>query len=82
MSVNPGFGGQTFIPQTLAKTEKLAALVRKHHCQVIIEIDGGIGLDNYGQLLHAGANALVCGNSIFSSENPALTIAKLKNNLR
>lgn len=78
MSVNPGFGGQSFIEQTYRKIEKLKNLIIRSNSHAMIEIDGGVGLDNYKQLIEAGADALVCGNSIFSSENPIETIAKLK----
>jgi len=78
MSVNPGFGGQSFIEHTYNKIEQLKNLIIRSNSHALIEIDGGVGLDNYKSLLAAGADVLVCGNSIFSSENPIDTIAKLK----
>jgi ribulose-phosphate 3-epimerase len=78
MSVNPGFGGQSFIEHTCKKIEKLKNLIQQSNARTLIEIDGGIGLDNYQSLIASGANALVCGNSVFSAENPVETIAKLK----
>ncbi|MDR1792103.1 MAG: ribulose-phosphate 3-epimerase [Bacteroidales bacterium] len=78
MSVNPGFGGQSFIEHTLLKIKQLKEIIDKNKYPVILQVDGGIGLDNYQQLLSAGANALVCGNSIFSSPNPMETIKKMK----
>ena len=78
MSVNPGFGGQKFIEQTYQKVEKLKNMIIQSNSQALIEIDGGVGLDNYKQLLAVGADALVCGNSVFASENPIETIARLK----
>ena len=78
MSVNPGFGGQKFIEQTYSKIEKLKNMIVQSNAHALIEIDGGVGLDNYKQLLAAGADALVCGNSVFASENPIETIARLK----
>ncbi|MDR0604957.1 MAG: ribulose-phosphate 3-epimerase [Bacteroidales bacterium] len=78
MSVNPGFGGQNFIEHTYKKIEQLKTLIEQSHAHALIEIDGGIGLSNYQSLIAAGANALVCGNSIFSTDNPVETIAKLK----
>jgi ribulose-phosphate 3-epimerase len=78
MSVNPGFGGQRFIERTYAKIATLKEMIKRSNSQVLIEVDGGIGLDNCQELFAAGADVLVCGNSIFSSENPVETIRKLK----
>ncbi len=78
MSVNPGFGGQSFIEHTYKKIEKLKYLIEQSGSHALIEVDGGVGLNNYEALLAAGADALVCGNSVFSSQNPIETIAKLK----
>ena len=78
MSVNPGFGGQSFINQTYKKIEQLKNRIIRANSSALIEIDGGVGLENYQSLLAAGADILVCGNSVFASENPAETIAKLK----
>ena len=78
MSVNPGFGGQKFIEQTYAKITKLRAMIDAVGASTIIEIDGGVNADNARQLLDAGADALVAGSFVFSSENPEATIANLK----
>jgi ribulose-phosphate 3-epimerase len=81
MSVNPGFGGQKFIENTYNKIKQLKAMSIEKGCNPEIEIDGGVTLDNYKQLLNAGATALVAGNTVFSSPDPANTIKALKSNL-
>jgi ribulose-phosphate 3-epimerase len=78
MSVNPGFGGQSFIPSTINKVKKLKALIASTQSNAIIEVDGGVNLLTGKQLADAGANALVAGNFVFNSANPAQTIADLK----
>ena len=78
MSVNPGFGGQSFIPSTINKVKKLKVLIDSTQSNVIIEVDGGVNLLTGKQLADAGANALVAGNFVFNSANPAQTIADLK----
>ena len=78
MSVNPGFGGQKFIEGTYRKIEKLKTLILSKNARALIEIDGGVDLKNAPALIHAGADVLVAGNTIFSSENPRETIARLK----
>ncbi len=78
MSVNPGFGGQSFIPQTLNKIRQLKALILEKNATALIEIDGGITLDNVSEIIHAGADVLVAGNTVFKSPNPTETIAILK----
>lgn len=78
MSVNPGFGGQKFITQTLEKVRKLKKMIGENHSNTLIEIDGGVGLQNYQSLLKAGADVLVAGNSVFNAENPKLAIEQLK----
>ena len=78
MSVNPGFGGQSFIPATINKVKKLKALIDSTESNAIIEVDGGVNLLTGKQLADAGANALVAGNFVFNSANPAQTIADLK----
>jgi ribulose-phosphate 3-epimerase len=78
MSVNPGFGGQSFIPATINKVKKLKALIASTQSNAIIEVDGGVNLVTGKQLADAGANALVAGNFVFNSANPAQTIADLK----
>ena len=77
MSVNPGFGGQKFIEHTYLKIEKLKAMIMAQQLETRIEIDGGVDLSNYKQLLAAGADVLVCGYSVFSSPNPSQTIEQL-----
>lgn len=79
MSVNPGFGGQKFIPQTFKKIEKLRAMADASNPNLIIEVDGGVSLDNAKQLVDKGANMLVAGSFVFQSEDPSDTINKLKN---
>lgn len=78
MSVNPGFGGQRFIEQTFRKIEKLKKLIIDTGSSALIEVDGGVTLDNKAALLSAGADVLVAGNTVFKSENPTETIHLLK----
>ena len=78
MSVNPGFGGQAFIPQTYEKVRKLKQLISDNHSSTLIEIDGGVGLNNYAELVNAGADVLVAGNSVFAAQNPIETVYQLK----
>ena len=78
MSVNPGFGGQSFIENTYTKIEKLKALIDRKNATTLIEIDGGVTDANAKQLVAAGANVLVAGNFVFKAENPTQTIADLK----
>jgi ribulose-phosphate 3-epimerase len=78
MSVNPGFGGQKFIPQTLEKIKQLRKMIDEKGLKVQIEIDGGVTLDNAKEILNAGADVLVAGNTVFKSADPKATIAKLK----
>ncbi|MGB7527196.1 MULTISPECIES: ribulose-phosphate 3-epimerase [Sphingobacterium] len=78
MSVNPGFGGQKFIERTYSKIKELRALAADQNTDVLIEIDGGVGTSNAGKLLAAGADVLVAGSFVFSSENPMQTIKDLK----
>ena len=78
MSVNPGFGGQTFIPNTLQKFRELKDLIRLAGANVLIEIDGGVTLQNAPSIIAAGADVLVAGNTVFKSSNPAETITLLK----
>ncbi|MBI1305810.1 MAG: ribulose-phosphate 3-epimerase [Bacteroidetes bacterium] len=78
MSVNPGFGGQRFIQHTYKKIADLSTLINRHETSCYIEIDGGVTLENYQKLLNAGANVLVAGNTVFASNDPVETIAKLK----
>ena len=78
MSVNPGFGGQKFIPQTLGKIKALKSMIKAGNHDVNIEVDGGVTLDNAPEILAAGADVLVAGNTVFKSEDPIATIAALK----
>lgn len=78
MSVNPGFGGQKFIYQTLPKVVKLRKMIVGRNLRTLIEIDGGVGLQNAEKLLQAGANVLVAGSAVFRAEDPVGTISKLK----
>jgi ribulose-phosphate 3-epimerase len=78
MSVNPGFGGQTFIEQTIQKIQQLKELILQRQLATLIEIDGGVTLDNARRITDAGADVLVAGNTVFSSPDPGATIATLK----
>ncbi len=78
MSVNPGFGGQKFIEATYDKISKLKKLITEKKSVALIEVDGGVDLQNAGKLFMAGANVLVAGNTVFSSPDPAATIRALK----
>lgn len=78
MSVNPGFGGQQFIPHTLVKIRQLKQMIQERNIHTHIEIDGGVTLQNAKSILDAGADVLVAGNTVFRSEDPIGTIAALK----
>jgi ribulose-phosphate 3-epimerase len=78
MSVNPGFGGQKFIPATLAKIKQLKALITAKHSTALIEVDGGVTLENASSIIEAGADVLVAGNTVFASSSPIETIKQLK----
>ncbi|MBU0763502.1 MAG: ribulose-phosphate 3-epimerase [Bacteroidetes bacterium] len=78
MSVNPGFGGQSFIENTYYKIRQLKNLIISKKSNALIEIDGGVDTSNAGKLVSAGADVLVAGNAVFSSDNPATTISSLK----
>jgi ribulose-phosphate 3-epimerase len=78
MSVNPGFGGQAFIERTYEKVRALKRLIRESGSSALIEIDGGVTLDNAALLHEAGADVLVAGNTVFGSSEPIQTIAELK----
>jgi ribulose-phosphate 3-epimerase len=79
MSVNPGFGGQKFIYSSLQKIQLLRQEIDARNLNTIIEVDGGVGLQNAETILNAGAKALVAGNAVFGSENPKEIIKKLQN---
>lgn len=78
MSVNPGFGGQSFIENTYSKIQQLKELIVRKNASTIIEIDGGVTSANAKQLVASGADVLVAGSFVFKSENPTQTIAELK----
>ena len=78
MSVNPGFGGQKFIYNTIPKIRRLREMLTVRNLPAMIEIDGGVGLQNAEETLKAGADVLVAGSSVFRSENPKDTVARLK----
>lgn len=77
MSVNPGFGGQKFIPQILDKTRRLRRMIEETGSKALIQIDGGVNLETGRQLVDAGADILVAGSYVFNSADPAATIASL-----
>jgi len=79
MSVNPGFGGQHFIPQTIDKVQQLKQMINEKGLSTLIEIDGGVTLENASALVQAGTDVLVAGSTVFNSGNPLATIAALKN---
>ena len=78
MGVNPGFGGQSFIERTLGKTVELAELIYRKNSSAIIEIDGGVSIENAPRLVKAGAHVLVAGFAVFGSSDPLKTISDLK----
>lgn len=78
MTVNPGFGGQKFIPYSIEKVKQLRRLIDEKKLSVLIEVDGGVTIENAKELVEAGADVLVAGNTVFSSKNPAETIRILK----
>ena len=78
MSVNPGFGGQKFIPHTLQKIKTLRKVIDEKGLKVLIEIDGGVTLDNAATIVAAGTDVLVAGNTVFSAQDPKGVIAQLK----
>ncbi len=78
MSVNPGFGGQTFIQHSIQKIKELRVLIDSSGSTAKIEVDGGVTLENAKEILDAGADVLVAGNTIFGSKDPSETIRKFK----
>jgi ribulose-phosphate 3-epimerase len=78
MSVNPGFGGQAFIPKTLHRIKELKQLIIENKSNALIEIDGGVNLQNAKDIINAGADVLVAGNAAFKTENPIATIEQFK----
>jgi ribulose-phosphate 3-epimerase len=79
MSVNPGFGGQKFIEHTYEKVKALKQLIVQHNASTLIEIDGGVTLENAAALVAAGADVLVAGTTVFKATNPIQMIASLRN---
>jgi ribulose-phosphate 3-epimerase len=78
MSVNPGFGGQSFIPNTISKIKALKTLIQEKNATALIEIDGGVNLKNAKSIFEAGADVLVAGNAVFSTDDPKATIQQLQ----
>jgi ribulose-phosphate 3-epimerase len=78
MSVNPGYGGQSFIENTYKKVKELKTLIKQEGSRALIEIDGGVTSENAAALVAAGADVLVAGSFVFNSSDPAETIAVLK----
>ena len=78
MSVNPGFGGQKFIPATVSKVKKIKDLIKQKNTSTIIEVDGGVNLETGWLVCQAGADAIVAGSFVFKSEDPSETISNLK----
>jgi ribulose-phosphate 3-epimerase len=78
MSVNPGFGGQKFIAHTLQKIKELCKMIDEKKLNIQIEIDGGVTLENAPEIVAAGADVLVAGNTVFKAADPKATIAQLK----
>ena len=79
MSVNPGFGGQSFIENTYQKVDDLKSLINKKNSKALIEIDGGVTSENAKKLVEKGADVLVAGSFVFKSDNPTKTISTLSN---
>ena len=77
MSVFPGFSGQKFIPETFIRLEKLKQIITKNHSKAMIQIDGGVSIDNAKKLVSLGADILVAGSFVFNSEDASTTIKKL-----
>lgn len=76
MSVNPGFGGQKFIPHTFNKVRALRKIIDSNNSKTLIQVDGGVGLDNWKQLREAGADVLVAGSAVFGAEDP-MTVCEI-----
>ena len=79
ITVNPGFGGQKFIPEMITKIEKARKIIDNQKKSISLEVDGGINLDNISEVIKAGAEIIVIGQIIFKSANPEMTIKKIKN---
>ena len=78
MSVNPGYGGQKYIPYCTEKIAELKQIIEKNNPKCLIEVDGGVGLNNIEELANAGADVVVAGSAVFSAKNPAEAIKKLQ----
>jgi len=78
MSVNPGFGGQSFIENTYGKVKKVKEIINQHSSGCLIEVDGGVNISNAPRLIESGADVLVAGNSVFGSKDPLMAITDLK----
>lgn len=78
MSVNPGFGGQSFIPGTYRKIKQLKAMCEEHGVAPMIEVDGGVSTKNIADVVSAGADTLVAGSAVFKAENPTSAVASLR----
>ena len=78
MTVNPGFGGQRFLPYTLEKVQRLRKVIQHKGLSAKIEVDGGVSLENVPDLVKSGANILVVGSQIFGDPDPAAAVKKLK----
>jgi ribulose-phosphate 3-epimerase len=78
MSVNPGFGGQKFIPSTLAKLTQVREMIDKSGCSIRLEVDGGVSVDNIGEIAQAGADMFVAGSAIFGSKDYQATIQRMR----
>lgn len=81
MSVNPGFGGQSFIPQTLNKLKQIRQLIDESGYDIRLEVDGGVKVDNIGEIAAAGADAFVAGSAIFNAEDYQTTIATMRDEI-
>lgn len=78
MSVNPGFGGQKFIPRALHRIAELREMIERNDSNALIEVDGGVNADNMADIIKAGADAVVAGNAVFKAESPEEMIHRLK----
>ena len=78
MSVNPGFGGQKFIPYTIDKLSELKEMAEERNKDLLIQVDGGVGIDNAAEIIEAGANVLVAGSAVFKGDKIEENIAAMK----
>ncbi|MCI1719478.1 MAG: ribulose-phosphate 3-epimerase [Bacteroidales bacterium] len=78
MSVNPGFGGQSYIPESTEKIARLKKFLKEHNPKCLIEVDGGVNMQNVNEIKTAGADILVAGSAVFNSKNPEQTIQDLR----